>query len=129
VLRCGRAQRYEQLPLGLLREVGAAGIATDATGAAALGATGWESLATAVDAGQVPSLGVLDPAADLPAVSDLLEAVRRPWREVGLDTGALARVVLTPAGGLSATSPDRARAVLARLRETAVALAEVAAGG
>ncbi|SDQ74271.1 hypothetical protein [Quadrisphaera sp. DSM 44207] len=113
-------------PLGLVREAGASAIGVEV---AALGAAGWESLAASTEAGLAPWLGALDPAGELPAVGALVEAVRRPWREVGLDPELLAGVVLAPTAGLAGTAPSRARAVLARLREGADALAEVAAGG
>lgn len=128
VLRCsGRGA-----PLGLLREAGPQGLATDLPG---LGPAGWESVATAVEAGLEPWLGVLDPAAaagspaGLPAAGALVDAVRGPWRAVGLEAEGLAAAVLTPTSGLAGLAPEAARAVLRRLREAADALADVAAGG
>jgi len=125
VLRCASAGA----PLGLLRELRPAGLSVDVPG---LGSAGWESLATAVEAGVAPWVGVLpppsDPATDLPPVAPVVEALTRPWHEVGLDPAALAPAVLTPAGGLARLSPTRARGVLRRLREAADAVSEVAAG-
>jgi len=125
VIRCASARA----PLGLLREVRPAGLSVDV---ASLTSAGRESLATAVEAGVAPWVGVLDPAADanspLPPVAAVVEQLTRPWHEVGLDPASLAPAVLTPAGGLSQLSAARARGVLRRLREAADAVTEVASG-
>ncbi|WP_432493851.1 methionine synthase [Kineococcus gypseus] len=111
----------EEAPLALVREAGADGVALDVT---ALGAHAWESLAATVEDGLRLWAGALPAAAAPPAVAALVDAVRVPWRRVGLPAQGLADVVLTPAGSLQQLPPAALRPVLGRLREAAAALAE-----
>ncbi|MBB2900007.1 hypothetical protein FHR75_000795 [Kineococcus radiotolerans] len=113
--------RSEDAPLALAREAGAAGVALDVR---ALGSTAWESVAATVEGGLRLWAGVLPAAGTVPAVGALVDAVRVPWRRVGLPATALADVVLTPAEGLAGTDPGAVRGLLTRLREAAAALAE-----
>ncbi|WP_205705762.1 uroporphyrinogen decarboxylase/cobalamine-independent methonine synthase family protein, partial [Kineococcus indalonis] len=111
----------DEPPLALVREVGAAGVALDVGG---LGAHAWESLAATVEDGVRLWAGVLPAAAPVPPVAALVDAVRGPWRRVGLPAAGLVDVVLTPAGGLQDLPPAALRPLLRRLREAGAALAE-----
>ena len=113
-------------PLGLLRGAGADGLSVDVS---LLTPAGWESVAVAVEAGVALWAGAVPTSGALPAAGAVVDAVRVPWRRLGLDVELLAGVVLTPACGLAGASPAQARKVLARTVEAAGALTEVAAGG
>ena len=98
----------------------------------------WEELAEAVEggvrlwAGAVPSTpGPLGPDRPdgLPGDSAVLDAVRRPWRGLGLPLSGLAEVVLTPTCGLAEAGPAFARAALTRAVSAARALADAAYDG
>jgi len=123
VLHCCDAD----VPIALLRGTGVTAIALDTT---LLGDRGWESVAFAVEggtqlwAGLVPATG--EPAA-LPAVSDLVEQLRAPWRRVGLELELLAGVTVTPSCGMTGASPEGARQTTVRTMEVARELAEVSA--
>lgn len=88
--------------------------------------SGWESVATAVEAGVRLWAGVVPTRGARPGAADLAERVHRPWRTVGLPATGLADVVLTPTCGLAGLAPPAVRAVLTRTREAAAALAELA---
>lgn len=111
------------VPVDLLRSAGAGGLSVDL---ALLTPSGWESVATAVEAGVRLWAGVVPTRGALPGAADLAERVHRPWRTVGLPATGLADVVLTPTCGLAGLAPPAARAVLTRTREAAAALAELA---
>lgn len=111
----------EDAPWSVLREAGAAGLALDVRG---LGSAGWESVAAAVEDGLSLWAGVLPVGAALPTVAELVDAVRVPWRRIGLDATGMGEVVLTPTAGLAGTDPAALRALLGRLREAARALLE-----
>ncbi len=113
------------VPLQLLRGTGTRAIAVDLS---LLDARAWESVAVAVEAGITLWAGVVPTSGALPPVGELVDAVRRPWQQVGLPLADLAGVVVTPACGLAGSSPDHARAAITRCVETAHELAEVAAG-
>ncbi|PRY11800.1 hypothetical protein CLV37_11299 [Kineococcus rhizosphaerae] len=110
-----------EAPWALVREAGAAGIALDVRD---LGPAGWESVAAGVEDGQRLWAGVLPVRGAPPSVAALVDAVRLPWRRVGLPATALADVVLTPVSGLADTDPAAVRGLLTRLREAAAALEE-----
>lgn len=113
-------------PLPLLRAAGAGGLALDLS---LLGTRVWEDVAVAVEAGTRLWAGAVATSGRLPAATEAADAVREPWRRVGLPDADLLSVVLTPACGLAGSSPAQARAVLARVREAADALTQVASGG
>ncbi|WP_299033723.1 methionine synthase [uncultured Pseudokineococcus sp.] len=115
----------DDVPFPVLRRSGADGLSVDLS---RLRAAGWESVAVAVEEGRRlwAGLGVADPQAGAASVDRLVEAVREPWRRVGLPLAGLADVVLTPACGLAGSSPAAARASLRRLREASDALGEAA---
>ena len=111
----------EEPPLALVREAGAAAVALDVRG---LGAPGWESVAASVEAGVRLWAGVLPVVADPPEVGAVVDALRVPWRRVGLPADLLADVVLTPVEGLQALDPAAVRGLFARLRDAGAAVAE-----
>ncbi|GAB7190475.1 methionine synthase [Kineococcus sp. NUM-3379] len=114
-----------EVPWAVLRAAGPDAVAVDVTG---LGAGGWESLAATVEAGVGLWAGVLPVAGAPPGVGALVDAVRGPWRRVGLPAADLAGLVLTPVGDLAQIAPALVAPALRRLREAAGALAEAAAG-
>jgi len=115
----------DDVPFPVLRRSGADGVAVDLS---RLRAAGWESVAVGVEEGQRlwAGLDVSDPRGSAASVERLVEAVREPWRRVGLPLAGLADVVVTPACGLAGSSPAAARAALHRLREVPDALGEAA---
>lgn len=115
----------DDAPVPVLRRSGADGLSVDLS---RLGPAGWESVAVAVEEDRRlwAGLDVADPHGGAAAVDRLVEAVRGPWRRVGLPLAGLADVVVTPACGLAGATPATARAALRRLREVSEALAEAA---
>lgn len=113
-------------PLGLMREAGAGALSVDV---ALLGSQGWESVAVAVEAGVSLWAGAVPTSGPLPAVRQLVDAVARPWRQVGLPVSGMTDVLLTPACGLASASPQGAREVLVAAVRAAAALEDVASGG
>jgi methionine synthase II (cobalamin-independent) len=121
------------VPVALLHRAGAQGISLDLT---LVGTAAWEQLAEAVEAGRRLLAGVL-PTMPGPIVADrpdglpsdlaVVDAVRRPWRGLGLPLAGLAEVVVTPACGLAGTTPAVARAILTRAASAARALSDAAA--
>ena len=120
------------VPVALLRRAGAEAVSLDIS---LLSTAAWEELGDAIDgglrlwAGAVPTTP--GPATEawpdgLPTDSAVLDAVRRPWRGLGLPVGDLGQVLVTPTCGLAGASPDLARSVLGRARAAARALADAA---
>lgn len=115
-----------EVPIGLLRAAGAAGISLDwslltqrdddAIGEAVEGGT-------VLLAGAVPALPSGDRELSDPAGS--VSGVRAVWRRLGLDPGLLARrVVVTPSCGLAGASPAYARRALSQCVRAARSLAD-----
>ncbi|MEW1956157.1 methionine synthase [Kineococcus sp. NPDC059986] len=115
----------EEAPWALVREVGPAGVALAVRD---LGPAGWESVAACVEDGirlWAAALPVPDrPGLSVPTVAAVVDAVRQPWRRIGLPATALADVVLLPATGLAEAQPALVRDLLTRLRAAAAALEE-----
>jgi hypothetical protein len=111
----------EDAPWALVREVGPAGIALDV---GELGVSGWESVAACVEDGLRLWAGILPVTGTVPTVPALVDAVRVPWRRIGLPATGLADVVVTPTDGLAGTDPAAVRGLLTRLRDAAGAMAE-----
>jgi len=90
----------------------------------------WEQVAGAVEAGKQFWAGALEVAAvgPLPKVADCVEAVWRPWRQLGLPPSLLPAVRVTPSAGLAARTPAEATAVLNRLTQVADGLNQQALG-
>ena len=115
----------DDVPVRALARTGAGVLAVDA---ARLTVPGWEAVAEVAEKGVALWAGVLPHDADLSApataAKTLADGVWTRWRRLGLGPGLGAGIVLTPACGLSGSTPVRARATLARLRDAAGALAE-----
>ncbi|WP_445153886.1 hypothetical protein ACTWLI_10945 [Arthrobacter sp. Hor0625] len=117
-----------EAPFERILAAGADGIAVPLR---ALTSRQWEHLAAAVEAGKRLWAGVLpvdEPAAALPRVPEAVEALWRPWRQLGLPATALGAVRVTPAGGLAGYTPASATAVLGRLTQVADGLNQLALG-
>ena len=111
-------------PVEVLSRTGAQGLSLDVS---RLGRAGWEAVATVVEARVALWAGAVPTTGTVPSVSTAVDAVWSRWRTLGLDAALLAGVVLTPACGLARSSPQDARARLARTLQAAAALAERAA--
>ncbi len=111
------------VPIGLLRAAGVDAVALDTS---LLGSRGWESVAVAVEAGTRLWAGLVPTSGPLPATTELVDRLHRPWRDVGLGADLLADVVVTPTCGLAGCTPRQARALTVRTVELAGALAEAA---
>ncbi|KAF4408419.1 methionine synthase [Streptomyces lycii] len=111
------------VPFGLLRRAGAAGISFDFS---LLTERDDEQVGEAVEGGTALFAGIV-PGTDAP-LSDpagSVMGVRTLWRRLGLDPGTLAEsVVITPACGLAGASPAYARDVLAHGARAARSLAD-----
>lgn len=107
------------VPIGLLRRAGAAGVSLDLT---VLAAEQYEALGEALDAGERAFLGVVpatDPAA-VPTEQQVVDRVLRLLDMLGFDPDEVTgRLVLTPACGLAGASPGYAREALALVRASA----------
>lgn len=98
--------------------------------AAGLQPRDWETVARTVEEGRRIELGLVPlpaPGAQVRQVTALVDSVLRPWRDVGLPLRQLPALAPVPAADLAAAPPATARAVLARLTQTASALEQVAA--
>ena len=109
------------VPLGLLRDAGAAAVSVDLSLLKDL-----DPLGEAIEAGVVLFAGVVPTqSAAVPDGKRAAERVRRLWQRLGFPEARLAsQVVVTPACGLAGASPDHARAVLTACREAGRRLAE-----
>jgi len=112
-------------PLRVLREAGPDSLAIDT---AELGASAWESVATAVEAGVALVAGAMAPSADPASYRDAHDALADRWHQVGLPLAGLAEVGVTPACGLAGTSPRQALALTRATVHLARELAQTAAG-
>ncbi|WP_200262917.1 methionine synthase [Streptomyces sp. HSG2] len=112
-----------EVPFGLLRRAGAAGISFDFS---LLTERDDEAIGEAVEGGTRLYAGVV-PATDGP-LSDpagSVMGVRTLWRRLGLSPGLLSEAVtITPACGLAGASPEYARRALARCVRAARSLAD-----
>jgi methionine synthase II (cobalamin-independent) len=119
-----------EVPIALLARTGTGALSLDV---GLLDAGGWEQLGEALESGVRLWAGALPTAAapespdhpgGLPSDSAVAEAVRRPWRRVGLPAAGLRSVVVTPTCGLAGLSPTLARLALTRAVSAARALAD-----
>ena len=62
------------------------------------------------------------------SIADAVDAVWRPWHQMGLPASSLGSVRVTPAGGLAGLTPAAATAVLGRLTQVADGLNQRAHG-
>ncbi|KQX69627.1 methionine synthase [Angustibacter sp. Root456] len=111
----------EDVPIALLRDSGAGAVSLDVT---LLDASGWESVAAAVEAGVGLWAGALPTVGDVPATRQVADVLTARWRDVGLPVRDLAAVVVTPTCGLAGASPAGARAAVRRCTEVAAELTE-----
>ncbi|MEO8282748.1 MAG: hypothetical protein ABI568_04970, partial [Pseudarthrobacter sp.] len=88
-----------EAPIERIVTAGADGVAVPLT---ALTSRQWEQLAAAVESGKRVWAGAVDAnSRTLPKVADAVEALWRPWHQMGLPAASLGSVRVTPAGGLS----------------------------
>jgi hypothetical protein len=103
------------VPVGLLREAGAVGIALDLSLGPAL-----DPLGEAIDAGVRLFAGVVPALGAPPPAKQVAASVQELWHKLGFPTALLFdRVVVTPACGQAGASPADALAALATCREAA----------
>jgi len=115
-----------EAPFEQILAAGADGIAVPLK---ALTSRQWEQLAGAVESDKRLWLGALDVAgSSLPRVADCVEAVWRPWRQLGLPAEALNALRVTPSDGLANLSPAQATAALGRITQLADGLNQLAQG-
>jgi hypothetical protein len=115
---------HPRAPLPLLRATGAGALAVDLTDASPVR---WESVAATLEAGTGVHAGVLatdGSTGDEAAARTLLTGLER----AGLAADVLDRVVVTPACGLSALTPEGARRVQRAALDTARRLTEEVEG-
>jgi methionine synthase II (cobalamin-independent) len=111
------------VPIGLLREAGAAALAIDLALVKDL-----DPLGEAIDAGTALVAGVADPRNPAPSSAELADRVRDVWRNLGFPlSGAAAQVAVSPACGLAGVSDSGARSVLAACRDAGRRLQDDAA--
>ena len=109
------------VPIVLLRRTGA-DLAVDTS---LLGPRGWEGVAVGIEDGMTLYAGCVPSSGARPqAVADLVVA---RWRELGMPLSLLGGLVVSPACGLAALTPDRARDVQRVCIDSARELAERAA--
>jgi methionine synthase II (cobalamin-independent) len=108
------------VPVGLIRQVGASAVALDLDLL-----TDLEPLAEALDAGLGLLAGVVPTrAAETPTAAAVADRTRRLWRRLGFPEQRMsAQLVVTQACGLAGASPEYARAALAACRDAARLLA------
>jgi hypothetical protein len=115
-----------EAPFEQILAAGADGVAVPLK---ALTSRQWEQLAGAVESDKRLWIGALDTTGNsLPKVADCVEAVWRPWRQLGLPATALSSVRVTPSSGLAGQTPAVATAVLGRLTQLADGLNQRAQG-
>ncbi len=111
-------------PVAVMRDALPEALALDTS---MLGPRGWESVAVAVEDGVRLWAGAVPTGGEHTAYRDHHDDLVARWRQVGLPTGDLAHVTLTPTCGLSGTTPQQARALTEMTVRLAVDLAETAA--
>ncbi|PTT62530.1 hypothetical protein [Arthrobacter sp. HMWF013] len=115
-----------EAPIERIIAAGADGVAVPLKG---LTTRQWEQVAPAVEAGKRLWAGALDLSnGTLPRVAQAVDAVWRPWRQLGLPASSLGSVRVTPSVGLAHHTPSTANAVLARLTQVADGLNQQAHG-
>ncbi|XAS66214.1 hypothetical protein V3C33_11950 [Micrococcaceae bacterium Sec5.7] len=115
-----------EAPFERILAAGADGIAVPLK---ALTSRQWEQLAGAVEAGKRLWAGALQvDSAGLPKVSDVVDNVWRPWRQLGLPASSLSTLRVTPSDGLAGHTPQSATEVLVRLTQVADGLNQLSMG-
>lgn len=109
-----------KVPVDVVLGAGAAGVSLDLTLA---GGDVWETLGEAIEGGTQLWAGAL-PTSRAPSWRQAAEAVREPWRRLGLAGEALTQVTVTPACGLAGVSPSEAVAFTRATVDAAAALTD-----
>lgn len=110
----------EDVPLEMIREAGARGVAIDLALVADL-----DALGEAIDAGTVLVAGAADPRRPAPSSAAIADRVRTVWRKLGFSSTLLVeRVAVSASCGLAGASPASARALLAACRDAGRRLAD-----
>lgn len=115
-----------EAPIQRILAAGADGVAVPLR---ALTSRQWEQLAVAIESGKRVWAGALatdGPGSPLPRTADVVEAVWRPWRQLGLPASALGALRVTPSTGLERFTPSSAKEVLTRLTQVADGLDQLA---
>lgn len=108
------------VPIGLLRGAGAAGVMLDLS---LLAADGLEPAAEALEAGTTIALGVVPSSGVLPSDAAVVERVLRWLDLLGLDPEMVGQhLVVTPACGLAGATPANARRATELVRSVARSL-------
>lgn len=115
-----------EAPIERIIAAGADGVAVPLK---ALTSRQWEQLAAAVESDKRLWAGALDVSnGTLPKVAEVVDALWRPWHQLGLPASSLGSVRVTPSAGLAGHTPSTATAVLARLTQVADGLNQQAHG-
>ena len=108
------------VPVEMLRRAGADALAVDRT---LIDDATLDALGEAIDTGMSLWLGAIPTDSVNPSAARVADAVIALWNKLGFSTSLLAdTVVITPACGLAASTPDAARRILRELRETGARL-------
>lgn len=113
-----------EVPLPLLRSVGAAALSLDTS---LLRPRAWEGVAVAVEDGVRLHAGVVPTDGSALRAVDLAAGLADTWRRIGMPATTLTDLVATPACGLAGVSPETARAVQRAAVEVAAELDELSA--
>lgn len=95
-------------PLPLLRAAGPSALSLDTS---LLRPRGWEGLAVAVEDGIRLHAGAVPTDGSLTRPQDVAGRLVDAWRRIGMPSASLVDVVVTPACGLGAESPELARTI------------------
>jgi methionine synthase II (cobalamin-independent) len=106
---------HPDVPLPLLRQSGAGGVALDTT---ALTPARWESVAATVESGTTLYAGCL-PTDGTRTTRSAWRQLEEGWQRAGLPLSALADIVVSPACGLAGLTPSGARDVQRSATEVA----------
>jgi hypothetical protein len=95
------------VPVALLRRTG-----TDlAVDTALLGPRGWEGVAVGVEDGMTLYAGCVSTAGPVPRPQAVVDQLLERWRDLGMPLALLDGLVVSPACGLAALTPNQARDV------------------
>ena len=108
-------------PLPLLRSTGPSALSVDTS---LLRPRGWEGVAVAVEDGIRLHAGAIPTDGSLTRPQAVADRFVDAWRRIGMPSASLADVVVTPACGLAAATPDLARTIQRAAVETARELDE-----
>jgi methionine synthase II (cobalamin-independent) len=108
-------------PLDVLLAARPDGLSLDAT---SMTSDTYDTMAEAIDTGTALLLGAVPTPGDERSVTVAAQVLRRWWSDLGFAPEELSAVAITPACGLSGSTPSAARAVLARCRDLATAVLE-----